>query len=234
LAAACFVKAFGITFLAMPRSDHAAEARESHWSMRATMLPIAAACVLLGVAAPPVVRLMSAVLESVPGLAAGGPVAANTALWLAVPIGVARVSPLLIAALLGSTALVVFAALHARGLAVRRADTWGCGRIGQTPRMEYTASAFAEPLRRVFAEFYRPTEDLSISVRPESRYFVQSITYTSHVVPWFEKALYDPVLRAIRALAAQVRRLQAGSIHLYLLYVASALVVALAFAWWFE
>ena len=35
---------------------------------------------------------------------------------------------------------------------LRLSDSWGCGRVGQTPRMEYTATAFAEPLRRVFAE----------------------------------------------------------------------------------
>jgi hypothetical protein len=45
--------------------------------------------------------------------------------------------------------------------------------------MEYTSTAFAEPLRRVFAELYRPTQDLSIDFHPESRYFVQSIEYRS-------------------------------------------------------
>jgi hypothetical protein len=141
---------------------------------------------------------------------------------------------MLISVLLGAIALGVLWAIHAGGLRVRRADTWGCGRISQTPRMEYTASAFAEPLRRVFAEVYQPTQDLSISVHPESRYFIQSITYTSHVVPWFEQALYDPVIRGAQALATQIRRLQAGSLHLYLLYVAAALAAALTSAWWFK
>jgi len=100
--------------------------------------------------------------------------------------------------------------------------------------MEYTSSAFAEPLRRVFSELYRPSEDLSISVHPESRYFVRSITYTSQVVPWIERAFYDPVARGMRACATQVRRLQGGSVHLYLLYLAGALMVALASAWWFK
>ena len=100
--------------------------------------------------------------------------------------------------------------------------------------MEYTASAFAEPLRRVFAELYRPTEDLSVSVHPEASYVIQSITYSSAVIPWFEKFLYDPVTQGVRKLATQVRRLQAGSLHLYLLYVTTALAVALASAWWFK
>jgi hypothetical protein len=63
---------------------------------------------------------------------------------------------------------------------------------------------------------------------------VRSITYTSRVVPWFETALYDPIIRAARAVAIRTRRLQAGSVHLYLLYVASALMVSLAVAWWFR
>lgn len=100
--------------------------------------------------------------------------------------------------------------------------------------MEYTAAAFAEPLRRIFSELYRPTKDLSISTHAESRYFVRSITYTSQVVPWFEKSFYDPLTRGVQVLAAQARRLQAGSVHLYLLYVMTALMVAFASAWWFK
>ncbi len=234
LAAACFVKAFGISFLAMPRSDHAARAQEPHWSMRTMMLLLAGGCGVLGVAAPAVIRSLNSIIDSVPGLSAGEPVAPSPRLWLTMPDGMTQMSPLLIAVLLGAIIVAVALALHVRGLRVRRADTWGCGRIGQTPRMEYTASAFAEPLRRIFSELYRPTEDLSISVHGESRYFVRSITYTSHVVPWFEKAFYEPLTRGVHACATQVRRLQAGYVHVYLLYVAAALVVALASAWWFQ
>jgi hydrogenase-4 component B len=230
LAAACFVKAFGISFLAMPRSDQAAQARESHWSMLAMMTMLAASCVVLGLAAPMVIRGLYGIIGSMPGFSAGELLPPSPRLWLSAAHGAAQVSPLLMAVLLGVIGFGAVLAIHTRGFRIRLADTWGCGRINQTPRMEYTASAFAEPLRRIFAELYRPTEDLSISVHPESRYFIQSITYTSEVVPWFEKALYDPLTRGIRACATQVRRLQAGSVHLYLLYVAAALLVALATA----
>lgn len=233
LAAVCFVKAFGISFLAMPRSDHAARAEESHWSMLAPMVVLAGACVVLGLAAPTVVLGLDRVLSSVPGLSAGE-VRPSAPLALTGLGGIALVSPLLMATLLGGIILVVALAVRAHGLQRRGADTWGCGRIGQTPRMEYTASAFAEPLRRIFSELYQPTEDLSISTHPESRYFVQSITYTSQVVPWFEKTFYDPLTRGAQMLARHAQRLQAGSVHLYLLYVTSALMVALVLAWWFE
>jgi len=112
-------------------------------------------------------------------------------------------------------------------------DTWGCGRIGQTPRMEYTATAFAEPLRRVFAELYRPTRDLSIDFHPDSKYFVQSIEYRSEIHPWIERVLYDRPLHVLRVAAGWVRRLQGGSLHLYLLYLTLAFVILLTAArWW--
>jgi hypothetical protein len=93
--------------------------------------------------------------------------------------------------------------------------------------MEYTATSFAEPLRRVFAELYRPTKELTIDFHPESKYFVQSIEYKSEITPWFEKYVYEPLLWMVRLLAVNVRRLQFGSLHLYLFYVAIALVVLL-------
>jgi hypothetical protein len=200
--------------------------------MRAMMLVLAGGCIALGLAAPSVIQGLSRVLDSIPALAAGEPMSPSPRLWLTVPTGSAQVSPLLMAGWLVGIGVSVLSVIQVRGLRVRRAATWGCGRISQTPRMEYTASAFAEPLRRVFAELYRPTQDLSVSVHPESRYVVQSITYTSEVVPWFERVFYDPMIRSTRTLATQVRRLQAGSLHLYLLYVAMALLVALASAWW--
>jgi hydrogenase-4 component B len=234
LAAACFVKAFGISFLAMPRSESAARAREPHWSARTVMGVLALGCVVLGLMAPRAVSGMYRVIASLsPSTAPALPIAASR-VWLTAPNGIAQVSPLLIVVLLMAVVVVMVAAVRARGLQVRYADTWGCGRIRQTSRMEYTSAAFAEPLRRIFSELYRPTEDLSITTHTESRYFVRAITYTSDVLPWFEKAFYDPVTNGIQMLAMQVRRLQAGSVHLYLLYVATALIVTLAFAWWFR
>ncbi len=231
LAAACFVKAFGISFLAMPRSDAAARARDPHWSARAVMGALAAGCVLLGLLAPRIAGVVSPAIDTA-NAAAGS--AGTARVWLIAPGGLAQASPLLVAVLLFAVAAIAMAAVRARGFHLRYADTWGCGRLRQTPRMEYTASAFAEPLRRVFSELYRPTEDLSISVHPESRYFLRSITYASAVVPWFETALYEPLVRAVREVATRVRRLQAGSIHLYLLYVTGALIVTLAYAWWYR
>jgi hypothetical protein len=233
LAAACFVKAFGISFLAMPRSEPAARAREAHWSARGAMGVLAAGCLVLGLGAPTIVGGVYQILGSLTPLATAVPQLAGSRAWLLAPGGIGQVSPLLLTFLFSSVVVVAFAAIRARGLDVRYTDTWGCGRISQTSRMEYTSSAFAEPLRRIFSELYQPSEDLSISAHPQGRYFVHAITYRSQVTPWVEKVVYDPITDGMRRLATQVRRVQGGSVHLYLLYVAAALLVALASAWWF-
>jgi len=233
LAAACFVKAFGISFLAMPRSAHAADAREAPASMRVAAWMLAGACILLGVGASVVVPALYRVLESVGGLVVDPQLAPAPGLWIEAPRALGHLSPVLIAALLASIVLVTVVTVHrVHRRPLRLSDTWGCGRIAQTPRMEYTASAFAEPLRRVFAELYRPTQDLTVSVHPDSPHFVQSITFTSEVRPWFEEVLYDPIVRAGRLIGVGVRRLQTGSVHLYLVYVVAALMAALASVWW--
>jgi len=234
LAAACFVKAFGITFLAIPRSPEAARAQEAPGSMQIGMATLAVACVALGLTPFVVVPVLA---SSLAGLRAVAPAAVTFS--LALPLQVAgpsgQMSPPILALGLVLLATLAWLALRVLGAdrRLRRGDTWGCGRIGQTPRMEYTATAFAEPLRRVFAELYRPTRDLSIDFHPASRYFVQSIEYRSEVHPWIERVLYDPLLRGFRAAAGWIRRLQAGSLHLYLLYLTLAFVILLtATRWW--
>jgi hydrogenase-4 component B len=234
LAAACFVKAFGITFLAIPRSSEAEQAHESPPSMIAGMAILAFACVALGLAPFVVVPALGSVLTGLGGLP-DTHAAFTLNLSLVTPNNFASMSPTLVAlgllVLLGLVPLVMLVFRVNRRLRV--SDSWGCGRLGQTPRMEYTATAFAEPLRRVFAELYRPTKELSIDFHPDSKYFVQSIEYRSEIMPWFEKALYGPLLRFVRLLAELTRRLQSGSVHIYLFYISFALLILLLIARWF-
>jgi hydrogenase-4 component B len=235
LAAACFVKAFGITFLAIPRSREAEHAHESPLSMRIGMAILALACIGLGLAPFAVVPLLGRVLAGLGGLP-DTQAAFTLNLSLRTPNSFGQMSPTLAA--LGLMVILAIVPLAILGLRVNRrirlSDSWGCGRLGQTPRMEYTATAFAEPLRRVFAELYHPSKELTMHFHPESKYFVQSIEYRSVITPWLEKALYDPLLRLVTFIARQVRRLQSGSPHLYLVYITIALVVLLLAARWFQ
>ena len=106
-------------------------------------------------------------------------------------------------------------------------ETWGCGRALQTARFEYTATAFANPFKRVFSLLYRPIKELDIEFHPESRYFVRAIAYRNEGRLIFEDALYRPLLRMIDSLAREARVLQSGSVHGYLVYILVALVALL-------
>ncbi len=229
LAAAGFVKAFGITFLAIPRSPAAERAREAPPSMRVGMGLLAVACAALGLLAVPVLALVAGALTGHAGLPSTAP-AFGAGVSLTTPGGFGQMAPALVA--LGVAVVAAGVWLGVRllrpGRRLRRGETWGCGRVAQTPRMEYTSTAFAEPLRRVFAELYRPTQDLSIDFHPESKYFVQSIEYRSEIVPWFERYLYAPLLAQVARWAAAARGVQSGSAHAYLTYLVIALLGLLA------
>ncbi|MCX6069214.1 MAG: hydrogenase 4 subunit B [Chloroflexi bacterium] len=234
LAAACFVKAFGITFLALPRSPEAEHAHESPLSMRIGMAILTVACIGLGLAPFAVVPVIGGVLNGLGGLP-DTRTAFVVNLSVQTPSDFGQMSPTLAGfGLLLLLALILLTMWTLRvNHRLRVGDTWGCGRVGQTARMEYTATSFAEPLKRVFAELYRPTKELTIDTHPDSKYFVQSIEYKSAITPLFERLLYDPFLRLLKFTAWQVRRLQTGSLHLYLVYVTVILILLLLAARWF-
>ena len=230
LAMACFVKAFGITFLAMPRSDAAAGAREASPPMRLGMLALAAACIALGLGPTVVVPVFGSVAAAV--LRTQLPTTSGDWLTLRVSGEFASVSTVVIAVALAASLLVPLAAFRLAGASrrTRLYETWGCGRIVQTPRMEYTATAFANPFKRVFDFFYRPTRRLDIEFHPESRLFVERIEYENPTRSIFDDWLYRPALDFLRAGARAVGTLQSGDANWYLAYIFAALLLMLVFA----
>jgi hydrogenase-4 component B len=227
LTAACFVKAFGITFLALPRSEAAADAHEATASMRWAMAALAGACVALGLGATAVVPALAHVAAT----AMGAPAVPAETDWLTFTItgDFAALSPLMVALALavGLAAPVVFLVIARSPRRSRVSETWGCGRILQTARMEYTAGAFADPFKRVFRFFYRPVKRLDVDVHPESRFFVRRMEYANPARAIFEEWLYRPVLGGLRAVIVRVHDLQSGSAAAYLGYILAALLVLL-------
>ncbi|MEW5984665.1 MAG: proton-conducting transporter membrane subunit [Acidobacteriota bacterium] len=227
LAAATCVKAFGISCLAIPRSSRAEAAHDAPGSMRAGMVALALACPALAVFTIPLLRTVTSVLGELMAVPGAWP-PPNAGFTVQAPGVDARMSPVAILVVLVGVLAGVWLAV--RLLASRRrrtGETWGCGRIVQTPRMQYTATAFAEPLRRVFDELYRPADDLIVDVHPDSRYFIQGIEYRSRLPRWFMRFLYGPVVQAVVWAATRTRTLQSGSVNLYLAYIVAVLVVLL-------
>ncbi len=231
LAAACFVKAFGITFLALPRSEKAENAREASWSMRAGMFVLAAACVVLGLGATWFLPVFDPITGSLFGSAVSSTLRTGTG--FVVVAGSARagtVSTLGIASLLMALMAVPFVLwlLWARRTQRTLGPVWDCGLQRVTADNEYTATAFSKPIRMIFAALYRPTREIEAEFEV-SPYFPKAIRFESEIEPTFEKRMYDPLKEWILAVAARFRAIQAGSVHAYLAYIFVTLILLLVF-----
>ncbi len=228
LAAACFVKAFGVTFLGRPRSGHAEGASEAPRSMLAGMLFIAAACVVLGVAPGWAMALLdrpTADLLGTPG--AGDVVTTHGPLVLSsgAPAG-ASISVTATAVLFAAFAILV-AVVRAwpRAAKPRLAPTWTCG-MTPTSRFDYTATAFAKSLRLIFAMLYRPRRTIGRE-DAGSPYVPRRIHYQGEVVDLAETTLYTRLQRAVNATSQAIRARSTGRIHGYIGFVLVTLLVVL-------
>ena len=232
LAAACFAKAFGVTFLGRPRSSHAEHATESPAPMIAGMVLLGAACVALGLAPGYAMRLLDRpTAELMGGLGAVGVVTAHGPLVLSVggaPAGLEATS-LSVTAAAGLFALLAGVAWAVRGwprAAPRRlAPTWTCG-MTPTSRFDYTATAFAKPLRLIFAAVYRPRREITKEHGP-SPYVIRRLGYAGEVVDLAETMLYARLKSWITLTAHEIRTYSTGRIHGYIGFVLVTLVVAL-------
>jgi len=232
LALACFAKAFGMSFLALPRSSHARHAEEVPIAMRFGMGVLAMLCLVLGLAPMLVVPLLDRSVASLAGVSIGDKMLALDG-WALAPVNVQFSSvspPMLGAVLIAGGLLGLFLAFVFGGRLVKRSyKTWGCG-INVSPRTEYTATGFVQPIKRVFSTIYQPTVKLETEFLEESRYFAKRRRFEFHIEPVFQKYLYDPAVNVFVGIADRLRILQAGSLHLYLAYIFVALVMLLLFA----
>ncbi|GAA5150068.1 oxidoreductase [Pseudonocardia eucalypti] len=226
LSVATFVKAFGVGFLAKPRSARAERARESPIGMLAGMGLAALACVGLAVLPASVLPVVSAATDT--ALGGRGDTAAVSGVATLQLTGVTgSLSPLLLAVALAVAGGVVLAATRAAVTARRAARSgprrraarlWDCGGGPLSARMEYTATSFAEPLQRVFDNVVAPETDVNVDHHQESRYLVRTVEYRHRVPDRIERRLYAPVLAAAARWGEAGRALATGSVHRYLGY----------------
>jgi hydrogenase-4 component B len=229
LGVTAMVKAFGIGFLARPRSPEAARAQEASPTMLAGMAVGASYCAVLAVAPLVVAPVLRRVLAELPNGSEGPRLGA----LLRLPGGLGTIAPgWLAVGLAGAIAVVLgLSRWGARSRpAPARPPLWACGADGLTPRMQYTATSFAEPLQRVFDDVLRPDTDVEITHHAESRYLVERVRFRTRLSDAIEHRLYRPVLRALSVWAGLVRRAHSGSVHLYLAYGAVGLLIVLVTA----
>jgi hydrogenase-4 component B len=232
LAAACFVKAYGITFLAQPRSEHAEHAHEAPFPMLAGQAILAVVCVFLGLFPTVFLKLfdpltqqltgqqLSAQLSSAHGLVLSGAAASGGTVST---LGLALMAVCLLPVPLGLW--LVFG----RGTKTRRGPTWDCGLQGLTPRMEYTATGFSKPIRMIFSALFRPRREVQREY-DFSPYFAKTLRFESHVEEVFQTRIYRPFYGMVWYFSRRMRALQAGSLQAYLIYIFVTLLALLIFA----
>jgi hydrogenase-4 component B len=226
LAAVCFVKAFGIAFLGRPRSAAAAEAREVGATMKAAMVALAALCVAVGIAPSLVIGLASTVAHQLFPSAAM-PFAQSSLLWL-VPLTRAEssYSGLVLFAVVALLMTLVSYGIHrAASARVRRAPAWDCGFPDPRPQTQYTASSFAQPIRRTYGgAMFRAHDTVDMPQPGETRAARLTITMRDLLWEWF----YAPLVTALDWATEAVNALQFLTIRRYLTLMFGALVLLLS------
>ncbi|MDO8602833.1 MAG: proton-conducting transporter membrane subunit [Candidatus Omnitrophota bacterium] len=229
LAAACFVRAFGITFLGKPRSHYAEGAKEVALSMKIGMSFLSFLIIIFGLAAVKIMKLLAKVAGGAIGLDTGAMSFSLNSFVLSPQAGkdIYLSTPLLLLmlTLLGTAGFCIYMLFGRKRVITYR--TWDCGYYKLDSRNEYTATAFSKPFRIAFSFFlmpYRRTQKIR-----ESFYHVKSFTYETHTTLIFKKYIYDPAIALVFRLAGSMKRIQPGSIHLYLGYIFVTLLLLIIF-----
>lgn len=231
LAAACFVKVYGVVFLGQWRGhQQPTPIHEVNWPMRLGMLVAALSCLGLGVMPTSVISWMDSIPEQLTGARIAESAGRFGWLWLT-PVTAERASysgPIVLLGIVTVVA-VTWLLLHVRHSQISRVPIWDCGFAKLTPRMQYTASAFAMPIRRVLGFLFAVREQITL-VSPLNHPFTpQRIQYRLRIRDRFWNWLYQPQSTAAYWVARQFGRLQHGQIRIYLLYSFVTLLVLLVF-----
>jgi NADH:ubiquinone oxidoreductase subunit 5 (subunit L)/multisubunit Na+/H+ antiporter MnhA subunit len=228
LAAACFVKAYGVAFLGRPRSRHVTHAHEVSTGMLAAMGLLAGLCLLLGVLPTTVIEALGPVTQLLVGQTLPSATAQGW-LWLT-PVApeVASYSAPLVVLGIAFVFGVGYFLLKRRAKPARQGYAWDCGFGPLNARMQYTSSAFSQPIRRVFAPTWKIEEPIEVRREAGALGRALSLRHQLHVHDWSWLKGYLPIGRLVLGAARRIGHIQTGSIHTYLLY---SFVTLLVFLW---
>jgi hydrogenase-4 component B len=225
LAAACFVKVYGVTFLGRARTPAAEAAVETDPFSLAAMMLLAALCLLAGILPGLFIDALAPVSSAF--LGARMPVQSGLQ-WLSIiPIAASRSSYdgflvflfMLISGGLAASAIHRFASDR-----LRRAPAWDCGYPDPNPATQYSAMSFAQPIRRVFGSVvFQAREAVGMPAPGDTRPAWLKVELRDPVWDY----LYVPLATAIGRAADRLNRLQFLTIRQFLTLVFGALVILL-------
>jgi len=230
LAAACFVKAFGVTFLGHWRGHHKPHAHEVDWTMRAGMLMAAATCLCLGILPTIFIEWVDIIAEQYVGSTISLSASQYGWMWLT-PVSYERASYSGIIVFIGLLVVlaVTYALLHVKPGMMRRSHIWDCGFKKINNRMQYNATSFAQPIRRIFGYLFSIRERVEQAPHAGHNAFPKKLHYYLSVRDRIWKWLYKPFIEISFWLSRQAGRLQQGHIQTYLIYSFITILALLVF-----
>jgi hydrogenase-4 component B len=225
LAAACFVKAYGITFLGRPRTRVAETASETDWFSRVAMMVLASLCLLAGILPGLFIDALAPISSLLIGKSMPAQIGAQ---WLSiVPIAESRSSYdglLVFLFMTLSGTLAAFAIHRLASDRLRRAPAWDCGYPDASVVTQYSATSFAQPMRRVFGTVvFRARETVEMAPPDDTRPGRLKVELHDPIWEW----VYAPLAGAIGAAADRLNHLQFLTIRQFLTLVFCTLVVLL-------
>ena len=225
LAAACFVKAFGVTFLGRPRTLAAERGHETDRFSLAAMFSLATLCLVAGILPG---LFIDALAPAVKGLVGESMPFQAGVEWLSiVPIAESRSSynGLLVFLFMIISGMLAASAIHRLASdKLRRAPAWDCGYPDASPATQYTADSFAQPIRRVFGTVVFRAREVG-EMPPPGDVRPARLTVELHDLIW--ETLYAPIAGGIASASEQLNRLQFLTIRQYLSLVFAAVILLL-------
>ncbi|HEV3384341.1 MAG TPA: proton-conducting transporter membrane subunit [Gemmata sp.] len=229
LAVVSFVRLIGIVLLGSPRAENSRNAHESSPWLLTPMLLLVFLCFSTAMIPQTVTELMYKVIDQTAGLEAGQALTqfASSGVHLAV-IGNINIGTS-IAFAAGLVGLMVWTRLKVHSVG----PTWGCGYAKPTARMQYTGRSFTEMItERLLPRFLRPRT----ARRAPQGLFPTHSAFTSETNDPVNETIYGPFFLRWAEWFSRLRFLQKGQVHIYLLYIALTVVLALSWAsvrrWW--
>lgn len=252
LAVTCFVKAFGVTFLAKPRSAAAEDAKEVPAPMVSSMVLLTVVCVLLGLGAAWFAPLMSSVAST---MLASPEVFVTEGTVLVSTDTLSVVSPLVLFVLM---AIIIATCALVRNVANRKAGMkndpkpWACG-YDPDLTMETLASTVGANVRNFMDPLYAIRQGVNragqwiacfvskvlaggkeqsiaaetIDSPPVSRYDADR---SAGIAPAREQApaLSYSMLDIVRSIGTWFGKMESGDFRTYIVYIVGALIFFLA------
>jgi hydrogenase-4 component B len=231
LAAACFVKVYGTAFLGQARTRRVRRSSEAGRGMLLGQALLALACLLSGIFPTLAIDAMANVTRSLtgqvlPAATAKGwlwltPISADTASYSAPLVFVGMLLALL------AWAVVNFILRPAGRVVTVRSDAWDCGFGPLSARMQYTATSFSMPIRRIFAPLWPGQDEAERDARSRPGSDARQTRYQVRTgdVTW--KWFYQPVVQLLHATTRRVSRIQTGNLRHYLAYTFVTLLLLL-------